>query len=282
MASFPGFGGGGGGGGSSRVSNFDPRGMSRGELESWKNSGKLGSTALASVNAKLAGMPKQGGDISTGGGFDMADIRAKLQGTQKGFLDAQNMMIDRNADRAGEQGLSDMISSGLAGTTAVGGMRAAVAESAGMQKADIASRAQMQTDQLALQYASLASQNMNQAANREFAGGGGTGATGARGAAGAGGSSTDQAANTMMPRREINVPNIGVNNAGGQIDNTSQLVGLQSVREGGSQVEVLDYATRRNNPFYYVDTQGRIKTRPRRSNEPLSKGTKAQAQANAG
>lgn len=186
------------------ITNFDPRGMGRKQLESFRDSGQLSPAVRASVEAKLAGMPKQGGDLNVSGGFNMADIRAKLQGTQKTFLDTQNKMIDRNADRAGEQGLSDMISSGLAGTTAVGGMRAAVGESAGFQKADLASRAQMQTDQLALQYATLASQNLNAASNREFAGGGGIGGgSGGGGGGPSSGGGASGAAEQLMSRPQV-------------------------------------------------------------------------------
>ncbi|KKN79134.1 hypothetical protein LCGC14_0343220 [marine sediment metagenome] len=89
-----------------------------------------------------------------------------LQGSQDAFIKSQNAMIDRNAERGAEQGLSNMISSGLSGTTAVGGMNAAVAETAGLQKANVAAGAQRQTDQLRLGYSQLASSDYNQGQNR--------------------------------------------------------------------------------------------------------------------
>ena len=150
------------------------------------------------VNKPAWGAPPVGGDLNTG--FNMADIRARLQGTQKSFLNTQNKMIDRTTQRGKEQGRSDMISSGLAGTTAVGGMNAAVAESAGMQKADLASRAQMQTDQLSLQYAALAQQAFDSMANRQLqaATSGGRG-----GGGGAGGGGAGEAAEQLMKRPSV-------------------------------------------------------------------------------
>lgn len=102
--------------------------------------------------------------------IDMDAIRSKLKGQEEEFIAAQTANIDRDAERNLAQGMSNMIGSGLAGTTVVGGMQAGVQEVATRAKGDVAARASAQTEQLAAQYANLQQAASEAAANRAFQG----------------------------------------------------------------------------------------------------------------
>jgi len=95
-----------------------------------------------------------------------AAVPANLQAGQDAYVSAQNANIDVDAKRGFQQGLSNLIGSGLAGTTVVGGMQAGVTEQATRAKAGVAADAQRTTDQLAFNYANLAQQAEESQANR--------------------------------------------------------------------------------------------------------------------
>ncbi len=103
-----------------------------------------------------------------GSGIDMDKIRQMLVSNQDQFLKDQNAMIDRGANKAVEQGASNLIGSGLAGTSVVGGMTAGVQRNATQAKSNLASRTQMNTDDLLLRYMQLGQGASEGAANRAF------------------------------------------------------------------------------------------------------------------
>jgi len=98
-------------------------------------------------------------------GASAADL-AKLKANQDAYVEAQSANIDVDAQRGFQQGMSNLIGSGLAGTTVVGGMQAGVTEQATRAKADVAAGAQRTTDQLTFNYANLAQQAAESQANR--------------------------------------------------------------------------------------------------------------------
>ncbi len=226
---------------------------------------------------------------------DFETIKKMLQGSQQTFLDTQGKIIDTQANKAVEQGVSNIIGSGLSGTSVAGGLTAGIQNQATTAKTDLASRTQLGTDRSLLQFLSLlqgasdrsADRMLSADQSRRFAGSGGGGG-GARGGGGSfgGGESADRFGN-VGTNRLVNtqitpaVPTPGFNNAGERVDDAAQLEGLTIVRPGGSQRSSLDFATRRRNPFYYVDALGRVRTRPRRGVEPLSMGTEEGAKAEA-
>jgi len=87
--------------------------------------------------------------------------------SQEDFIAARSADIDRDTQRGFQQGMSNMMASGLSGTTAVGGMQTGLTEAAVRAKAGVAAEAQQRTDQLQLGYGQLAQQAFEGAANRQ-------------------------------------------------------------------------------------------------------------------
>jgi len=100
--------------------------------------------------------------------IDMNKIRARLKGVEDQYVAQQGANIDRDASRNLSQGMSNMIGSGLAGSTVVGGMQAGVQEVATRAKGDVASQAANRTEGLMAQYTNMAQAAQEAAANRRF------------------------------------------------------------------------------------------------------------------
>ena len=98
----------------------------------------------------------------------LGSTSAELMKSQEDFIAASNADIDRDTQRGLQQGMSNMISSGLSGTTAVGGMQTGLTEAAVRAKAGVAAEAQNTTNQLQLGYSQLAQQASESAANRDL------------------------------------------------------------------------------------------------------------------
>ena len=82
------------------------------------------------------------------------------------WVEGQNADIDRQKEQGLASGMSNMISSGLAGTTVVGGMTAGVNEAATRAKTNVAGQAATRKEGLKLQYANLSQAAADSAANR--------------------------------------------------------------------------------------------------------------------
>jgi len=98
---------------------------------------------------------------------NLGGASADLMKNQEAFIAARSADIDRDTQRGFQQGMSNMIASGLSGTTAVGGMQTGLTEAAVRAKAGVAADAQNRTDQLQMGYAGLAQQASEGAANRQ-------------------------------------------------------------------------------------------------------------------
>jgi len=100
-------------------------------------------------------------------GPDLDAIRKRLMGSQEEALASGTKGINRQAFQSSQQGMSDLISKGMSGTTAVGGMEAGIAEGAAGAKTELASNLQARTDDMMFKYTSLAQQASEGKANRE-------------------------------------------------------------------------------------------------------------------
>jgi len=160
------------------IRSFNPTGMSLGELEHWAKSGRVSPTIQTMLDAKIAGMKASAPPAAKPAGVSPAtqaqqapnldNIRAKLQGASDKWVAGQNANIDRQGEQSLAQGMSNMIGSGLAGTTVVGGMTAGVGESVTRAKGDVAGQAAQRLEDQTLQYAGLAQSASESAAGRDL------------------------------------------------------------------------------------------------------------------
>jgi len=114
-----------------------------------------------------AGKAKKTTTTATPAASNLGGASADLMKNQEAFIAARSADIDRDTQRGFQQGMSNMIASGLSGTTAVGGMQTGLTEAAVRAKAGVAADAQNRTDQLQMGYAGLAQQASEGAANRQ-------------------------------------------------------------------------------------------------------------------
>jgi len=142
------------------------------EIQSLLQSGQLSPGLVPHANAKLAGLKadrKRSKSAATAATAAPAAVdRSALDAASAKWVEGQNADIDKGAERSLSQGMSNMIGSGLAGTTAVGGMTASVGESATRAKGVVAGESAARTEGLALQYAGLAQGASESALNRQF------------------------------------------------------------------------------------------------------------------
>ncbi|HDZ37969.1 MAG TPA: hypothetical protein ENH62_06755 [Marinobacter sp.] len=217
---------------------------------------------------------------------DFEEIKKMLMGSQQQFLDTQGGIIDTQANKAVEQGVSNIIGSGLSGTSVAGGLTAGIQNQATQAKTGLASSTQLDTNRLLLQYMGLLQGASDRSADRTLradqsqrSGGGGSRA-GSGGGGGIGGSVFGPFKFDLQGM-EGTLRGQGGNQFAMAGAGLKEGIGA-GLKEGANQTlppQKLDYATRKRNPFYYVDVHGKVKTRPRRAVEPLDRGTKQQAEA---
>ena len=162
------------------ITRFNPTGMELEELMHWRDSGQVTGTIKTMLDAKIKGkqasLKRSQASAPAKPAAAPAPAAQAAAGVDRSALDAasaewvkgQHADIDRGAEQNLAKGMSNMIGSGLAGTTAVGGMTAAVGEAATRAKTNVSGQAKMQTEGLALQYAGLAQGASEGAANRAF------------------------------------------------------------------------------------------------------------------
>jgi len=151
--------------------------MNEAQIEHWINSGRLTTNARTSLEARLAGLKqdtkrsaapaREAPAAPTAAAPKKAD-RSALDAASAKWVEGQKADIDVGAERSLSQGMSNMIGSGLAGSTAVGGMTAGVGEAATRAKTAVEGEAAMRTEGLALQYAGLGQAASESALNRQF------------------------------------------------------------------------------------------------------------------
>jgi hypothetical protein len=128
-----------------KVGSVNYSGMNSAQVKYWLDNGNLTDTARTTLSARLAGLvadekAKAAAPVAATAAPGISSAASSM--ATGDWVKGQNANIDRQSEQNLAQGMSNMIGSGLAGTTAVGGMTAGVGEWAARAKGDVAGEAQ--------------------------------------------------------------------------------------------------------------------------------------------